>query len=82
VEKLDHAKKGRIMTIKENLYIYLYKQHNKLIDEQRAHEDNHENILYDSLSAYRHSHLNHSRVGHLSHPWLWAGNTYSNLDTW
>jgi hypothetical protein len=52
MEKLDHAKKGCIMTIKENLYIHLYKQHNKLIDEQRAHEDNHANILYDTALAH------------------------------
>jgi hypothetical protein len=48
MEKLDHAKNGCIMAIEENLYIYLYKQHNKLVDEQRAHEDNHSNILYDT----------------------------------
>jgi hypothetical protein len=40
------------MNIKENIYIYLYKQHNKLTDEQRAHEDNHANILYDKAMAY------------------------------
>jgi hypothetical protein len=40
------------MNIKENFHIYLYKQHNKLIDEQGTHEDNHANILYDTAMAY------------------------------
>jgi hypothetical protein len=48
MEKIDHAKKGRTMTIKENFYIYLYMRHNKPIEEQRAHDDNHANILYDT----------------------------------
>jgi hypothetical protein len=40
------------MTIQEHLYIYLYKRHNKLIDEQRAHDDNHANILFDTAIAH------------------------------
>jgi hypothetical protein len=47
VEKIDHAKKGRLMNIKEKVHIHMYKQRNKLIDEQRTHEDNHANNLYD-----------------------------------
>jgi hypothetical protein len=47
MEKMDHAKKGRLMNIKEHFHIHMYKQRNKLNDEQRAHEDNHANILYD-----------------------------------
>jgi hypothetical protein len=52
MEKTDYARKGHTMNIKENFYIYLYKQHNKIIDKQRAHEDNHANILYDTAMAY------------------------------
>jgi isopentenyldiphosphate isomerase len=40
------------MNIKENFHIYIYKQQNKLIDEQRAHEDNHANILYDTALTF------------------------------
>jgi hypothetical protein len=47
MEKIDHAKKGWLMNIKESFYIYIYKQQNKLIDKQRDHENNHANILYD-----------------------------------
>jgi hypothetical protein len=35
MQKIDYARKGQIMNIKENLYIYLYKQHKKLIEQQR-----------------------------------------------
>jgi hypothetical protein len=52
MEKIDHAKKGRLMNIKDNFHIHMYKQRNKLIDEQRAHEDNHANILYDIASTF------------------------------
>jgi hypothetical protein len=52
MEKIDHARKGRTMTTKENFYIYLYKGHDKLIDEQRAHDNNHANILYDTAIAH------------------------------
>jgi hypothetical protein len=52
MERIDHARKGRNMTIKENFYIHLYKRHNKLIDEQRTHDDNHANILYDTAIAH------------------------------
>jgi hypothetical protein len=33
MEKIDHARKGRLMNIKENFHIYIYKQQNTLIDE-------------------------------------------------
>jgi hypothetical protein len=52
MEKIDHARKGRIMNIKENFHIYIYKQQNKLIDEQRANEDDHANILYDTALTF------------------------------
>jgi hypothetical protein len=52
MEKIDHAKKGRLMNIKEKFHIHMYKQRNKLIDEQRGHEDNHANILYDIASTF------------------------------
>jgi hypothetical protein len=52
MEKIDYAKTGRTMTIEENFYIYLYKRHNKLTDEQRAHDENHANILYETAIAH------------------------------
>jgi hypothetical protein len=50
-EKIDHARKGRIMNIKENLYIY--------IDAQRSHDNNNKNALFDTAMTYRHAHLVH-----------------------
>jgi hypothetical protein len=47
MDKIDHARKGRLMNIKEKVYIYSYKRTNKLIDEQKAEENNHKNILFD-----------------------------------
>jgi hypothetical protein len=40
------------MNIKENFHIYIYKQQNKLINEQRANEDDHANILYDTALTF------------------------------
>jgi hypothetical protein len=55
MEKIDHARKGRLMNIKENFHIYIYKQQNKLIDEQGTHEDSHANILYDTALIFIHT---------------------------
>jgi hypothetical protein len=52
MEKIDHARKGRLMNIKENFHIYIYKQQNKLISEPRAKEDDHANILYDTALTF------------------------------
>jgi hypothetical protein len=47
MEKIYHTRKGQLMSIKVNFHIHMYKQQNKLIDEQRTHEDNRANILYN-----------------------------------
>jgi hypothetical protein len=39
MDKIDHARKGRLMNIKENFYIYSYKRNSKLIDERNAEEN-------------------------------------------
>jgi hypothetical protein len=51
MEKIDHARKGQLMNIGRKLS-YIYKQQHKLIDEQRANEDNHANILYDTALTF------------------------------
>jgi hypothetical protein len=56
MEKIDHARKGRLMNIKYNFHIHKYKHENKLIDEQRAHEENHANILYDIALIFLNPH--------------------------
>jgi hypothetical protein len=34
MEKIDHARKGLTVNIKENFYIYIYKHYNKLIENK------------------------------------------------
>jgi hypothetical protein len=50
--KIGHAKKGRIMNIKEKFYICISKQYNRLINEQKTYEDNHNIILFDTAMTY------------------------------
>jgi hypothetical protein len=52
MEKINYARKDCMMNIKENLYIYTYKQHNKLIEEQRSHDENYKNGLFDTAMTY------------------------------
>jgi hypothetical protein len=55
MQKIDHARKGRLMNIKENYHIYIHKHQNKLIEEQRTYDDNHANILYDIAYTFIHT---------------------------
>jgi hypothetical protein len=43
------------MNIKENFHIYMHKQQNKLIEEQRTYDDSHANILYDIAFTFIHT---------------------------
>jgi hypothetical protein len=52
MERIDYSRKGQMMNIKENFYIYLYKHNNTLIDEQKIDENNHSNILFDIAIQY------------------------------
>jgi hypothetical protein len=52
MERIDQAKDGRIMTIKENLHIYIHKKENQLIEAQRANTDDYTNILFDTGMIY------------------------------
>jgi hypothetical protein len=52
MERIDQAKKGWIMTIKENLHIYIHKKQNQLAEEQRANTDDYTNILIDVAMVY------------------------------
>jgi hypothetical protein len=47
MERIYQAKKGRIMTIKVNLHVYIHKKQNQLIEEQRASIDDYTNIPFD-----------------------------------
>jgi hypothetical protein len=53
MEKIDHARKGRINEYKkERLHLFVYKQNKKLIDEQRTNEGTHKHILFDVAMEY------------------------------
>jgi hypothetical protein len=57
MDRIDHEKKGRIMNIKENFYIYMYKQENKLIEEQKMLTDQYRNAPYDVAMTYKNTQL-------------------------
>jgi hypothetical protein len=38
MERIDYSGKGRMMNMKDNLYIYLYKHNNALRDKQKIDE--------------------------------------------
>jgi hypothetical protein len=52
MDRIDHARNGCLMNIKENFYIYSNKHNSKLIDEEKAEENNHKNILFDIPIEY------------------------------
>jgi hypothetical protein len=47
MDKFDHARKAQLMNMKENVYIYAYKDNSKLIYDNKAEENNNKNILFD-----------------------------------
>jgi hypothetical protein len=52
MDKIDHDEKGYVMNIKEKFYICVYKQYNRLINEQKTYRDNHKIILFDTAMTY------------------------------
>jgi hypothetical protein len=52
MERIDYSRKGQIMNIKENFYIYIHKHNNTLIDEQKTDENNHSSTLFDTPIQY------------------------------
>jgi hypothetical protein len=47
MKRVKYARKGNIMNIKENYYIYQFKQFNELIEEQKSiKENNSQNSMY------------------------------------
>jgi hypothetical protein len=52
MDRIDHEKKGRIMNIKENFYIHMYKYEDKLI-EQKILTVQYRNALYYIALTYR-----------------------------
>jgi hypothetical protein len=57
IDRIDHGKKGRIMNVKEKYCIYMYKQKNKLTEEQKMLTDQYRNSLYDVAMTYRNTTL-------------------------
>jgi uncharacterized protein YgiM (DUF1202 family) len=56
MEMVEGAKKGRMMNIKENYYIYQCNHFNKLIQEQKHTKESHnQNSLFDIAVRYQHT---------------------------
>jgi hypothetical protein len=51
-DKINHTRKVWLMNIKENIYIYSYNHNSKLIEELKAKENNHKNIVFDTAIEY------------------------------
>jgi hypothetical protein len=48
MELIEYARKGNIMSIKENYYIYKFKQLKELIEEQKSTKENYnQNSMFD-----------------------------------
>jgi hypothetical protein len=53
MEMIKYARKGNIMNIKENYYIYQFEKLNELIEEQKSiKENNNENSIFDILIGH------------------------------
>jgi hypothetical protein len=71
---IEHARKGHVMNIKEDYYIYKFKQLNELIEEQKITKDNNnQNNLFDI--ALRHEYTPIVNVVH--HEFIPRGRTVS-----
>jgi hypothetical protein len=56
MEMVEGAKKGRMMNIKENYYIYQFNHFNKLIQEEIHIKDgDNQNSLFDIVVRYQHT---------------------------
>jgi hypothetical protein len=54
--KFEHAKKGNLMNIKENFYIYHFNKLNNLIEEQKhMKESNNQNSMFDIIIKYQYT---------------------------
>jgi hypothetical protein len=54
MEMVEHSKKGNLMNIKENFYIYHFNQFKKLIEDQkRTKESDNRNSMFDIIIKYQ-----------------------------
>jgi hypothetical protein len=54
MEMIEYAKKDSIMNIKENYYIYQFKQLNEFIKEQKSIKENdNQNSMFDIVIRHR-----------------------------
>jgi hypothetical protein len=57
MEIIESAKKGGIMNIKEDYYIYHFNKFNKLIEEQKhTKESNNQRNMFDLITQYQNTH--------------------------
>jgi hypothetical protein len=56
MEIFEYARKGNIMNIKKNYYIYQFKQFNELIEEQEIIKENdHQNSMFDIMIRHEYT---------------------------
>jgi hypothetical protein len=56
METTEYARKGNIMNIKENYYIYQFKQLRELIEEQRSiKEKDNQNSMFDIVIRHEYT---------------------------
>jgi hypothetical protein len=56
MELIEYARKGNIMNIKENYYIYQCKQLNELIEEQKSIKENdNRNSMFDNVMRHEYT---------------------------
>jgi hypothetical protein len=56
MEMIEYARKCNIMNIKENYYIYQFKQLNELTEKQKSiKENNNQNSMFDIVIRYEYT---------------------------
>jgi hypothetical protein len=64
MEMVEHAKKGNLMNIKENFYIYHFNKLNKFIEEQKhKKESDNQNSMFDIIIKHHpHNVIRHKGI--------------------
>jgi hypothetical protein len=55
MEMIKYARKGNIMNIKENYYIYQFKQLNELIEQKSIKENDNQNGMFDIVIRHEYT---------------------------
>jgi hypothetical protein len=53
---IKYARKGNIMNIRENYYIYQFKKLNELTEQKSIKENNNQNSMFDTVIRHAYMH--------------------------